>query len=175
MTSPETPRNNPPEQEANEFSFTNDPRWKQTIAQFPDYASAQAAVDRLSDAGFAVERVTIVGLDVRVVEQVLGRLTGGKAALRGAAVGAWFGVLLGLLFGLFAPGFGWLAIVIISVASGAVWGALLYFLGHLATGGRRDFDSLKTLEAGHYEVQVEAPYAAEAARLLADQTAHPGD
>lgn len=91
------------------------------------------AVDRLSDAGFAVERVAIVGLDVRVVEQVLGRLTGGKAALRGAAVGAWFGVLLGLLFGLFAPGFGWLAIVIISVASGAVWGAwsLARFSGHL--------------------------------------------
>ena len=175
MTSPDAPRNNPPEQDARELSFTNDPRWKQTIARFSDYASAQAAVDRLSDAGFAVERVAIVGLDVRVVEQVLGRLTGGKAALRGAVVGAWFGVLLGLLFGLFAPGFGWLAIVIISVASGAVWGALLYFLEHLATGGRRDFDSLKTLEAGHYEVQVEAPYAAEAARLLADQTAHRGD
>ncbi|GAA4157176.1 general stress protein [Leifsonia shinshuensis] len=175
MTSPEAPRNNPPEQDASELSFTNDPRWKQTIARFSDYASAQAAVDRLADAGFPVERVAIVGLDVRVVEHVLGRLTGGKAALRGAAAGAWFGLLLGLLFGLFAPGFGWLGILIISVASGAVWGALLYFLGHLATGGRRDFDSLETLEAGHYEVQVEAPYAAEAARLLADQTAHPGD
>lgn len=45
----------------------------------------------MSDAGFAVERVAIVGFDVRVVEQVLGRLTKGKAALRGAAVGAWFG------------------------------------------------------------------------------------
>ena len=175
MTSPEAPRNTPPEQDASEFSSTNDPRWKQTIARFSDYASAQAAVDRLSDAGFPVERVAIVGFDVRVVEHVLGRLTRGKAALRGAAAGAWFGVLLGLLFGLFAPGFGWLAIMIISVASGAVWGALLSFLGHLATGGRRDFDSLQTLEAGHYEVQVEAPYAAEAARLLADQTAHPGD
>ena len=175
MTSPEAPRNNPPEQDASEPPFTNDPRWKQTIARFSDYASAQAAVDRLSDAGFAVERVAIVGLDVRVVEHVLGRLTGGKAALRGAGVGAWFGVLLGLLFGLFAPGFGWLAIMIISVVSGAGWGALLYFLGHLAKGGRRDFDSLETLEAGHYEVQVEAPYAAEAARLLADQTAHPGN
>lgn len=175
MTSPEAPRNNPSEQDTSEPPFTNDPRWKQTIARFSDYASAQAAVDRLSDAGFAVERVAIVGLDVRVVEHVLGRLTGGKAALRGAGVGAWFGVLLGLLFGLFSPGFGWLAILIISVASGAVWGALLYFLGYLAKGGRRDFDSLETLEAGHYEVQVEAPYAAEAARLLADQTAHPGD
>ena len=175
MTSPEAPRNTPPEQDASELSFTNDPRWKQTIARFSDYASAQAAVDRLSDAGFPVERVAIVGLDVRVVEHVLGRLTRGKAALRGAAAGAWFGVLLGLLFGLFAPGFGWLAIVIISVASGAVWGALLYFVGYLATGGQRDFESQKTLEAAHYEVQVEAPYAAEAARLLADQTAHPGD
>ena len=112
---------------------------------------------------------------MRVVEQVLGRLTNAKAALRGAAAGAWFGLLIGLLFGLFAPSFGWLAIVAISVVSGAVWGAVLYLLAHLATGGRRDFDSVQTLQASRYEVQVEAPFAAEAARLLAGKPARPTD
>ena len=173
MSTTDTPRNQPSEQAPEEFEYTADPRWKQAIAEYSDYATAQAAVDRLSDAGFAVERVAIVGFDVRVVEHVLGRLTKGKAALRGAGVGAWFGLLIGLLFGLFAPGFGWLAIVAISVAAGAVWGAALYFLTHLATGGRRDFDSVETLEADRYEVQVEAPFAAEAARLLAGKPARP--
>lgn len=173
MSNTDTPRNQPSEQAPEEFEYTADPRWKQAIAEFSDYVSAQAAVDRLSDAGFPVERVAIVGFDVHVVERVLGRLTKGKAALRGAAAGAWFGLLLGLLFGLFAPGFGWLAIVVISVVSGAVWGAVLFFLSHLATGGRRDFDSVKTLEAGRYEVQVEAPFAAEAARILAGEPARP--
>jgi len=54
-----------------------------------------------------------------------------------------------------------------------VWGAALDFLAHLATGGRRDFASVETLEADRYEVQVEAPFAAEAARLLAGNPARP--
>lgn len=175
MTTAGTPSNQSSDNSPEDFEYTADPRWKQAIAEYPDYASAQAAVDHLSDAGFAVERVAIVGFDVRVVEQVLGRLTNAKAALRGAAAGAWFGLLIGLLFGLFAPSFGWLAIVAISVVSGAVWGAVLYFLTHLVTGGRRDFDSVKTLQASRYEVQVEAPFAAEAARLLAGKPARPTD
>lgn len=173
MTSTDTPGDPSSANSPEEFEYTADLRWKQAIAEYADYASAQAAVDRLSDAGFPVERVAIVGFDVRVVERVLGRITAGKAALRGAAAGAWFGLLIGLLFGLFAPGFGWLAIVAISVVSGAVWGASMYFIAHLTTGGRRDFDSVETLEAGRYEVQVEAPFAPEAARLLADQPARP--
>ncbi|WP_231295111.1 general stress protein [Corynebacterium efficiens] len=173
MSTSNAPRSQSSDKTPEDFEYTADPRWKQAIAEYSDYATAQAAVDRLSDAGFAVERVAIVGYDLRVVERVLGRLTKTKAALRGAAAGAWFGLLIGLLFGLFAPGFGWLAIVAISVVAGAVWGALLSFISHLATGGRRDFASLETLEADRYEVQVEAPFAAEAARLLAGKPARP--
>ena len=56
----------------------------QTIASFPDYAEAQRAVDYLSDNGFPVENITIVGSDLKQVERVLGRLTKWKAALAGA-------------------------------------------------------------------------------------------
>lgn len=53
MTTAGTPRNqssdNSPEDPECD---TADPRWKQAIAEYPDYASAQAAVDRLADAGF---------------------------------------------------------------------------------------------------------------------------
>src|SRR5262245_16799865 len=73
-----------------------------TVGTFTDYASAQRAVDYLSDNGFPVERAAMVGTDLRLVERVLGRMTTARAALAGAASGAWFGLLIGLLFGIFS-------------------------------------------------------------------------
>jgi len=69
---------------------------------FDIYADAERAVDRLSDLRFPVERVAIIGHDLRVVEQVTGRLNYGGAALKGAAFGAFPGVLIGWFFGLFS-------------------------------------------------------------------------
>jgi hypothetical protein len=66
-----------------------------------DYPSAQRAVDQLSDDGFPVEKLDIVGSDVRLVEQVTGRLTTGRASGAGALSGLWAGLLLGILLGLF--------------------------------------------------------------------------
>ena len=56
-----------------------------TVATYPDYAAAQKAVDYLSDNQFPVEHTAIVGSNLRLVENVLGRLTTGRAALAGAA------------------------------------------------------------------------------------------
>ena len=56
------------------------------LRSVPAYAEAQALVDQLSDAGFPVERVRIVGTGLRSVEQVLGRMTTGKAAVRGLSL-----------------------------------------------------------------------------------------
>lgn len=136
------------------------------LRSVPAYADAQATVDQLSDAGFPVERVRIVGTGLRSVEQVLGRMTTGRAAGRGALQGLWFGLLLGLLFSIFAPGFGFLWILLISVGLGAVWGAIFGAIGHAATGGRRDFTSLQTMEAESYDVLVEGAHLDQARRLL---------
>jgi hypothetical protein len=137
------------------------------LAQFPSYVSAQELVDRLSDAGFEVRRLRIVGNDVQTVEQVTGRLTIGKAALLGAASGAWFGLLIGLLFGLFLPGVIWIAVLLSGLLIGAVWGAIFGAIAHWTTRGRRDFSSVKALEASNYTVMVESAFAAEASRLVA--------
>jgi hypothetical protein len=51
-----------------------------TVAKFGDYESAQRAVDRLSDDGFPVEKLDIVGSGLRLVERVTGRLTSGAFA-----------------------------------------------------------------------------------------------
>lgn len=40
-----------------------------TVAKFGDYESAQRAVDRLSDDGFPVEKLDIVGSGVRACGQ----------------------------------------------------------------------------------------------------------
>ena len=43
------------------------------VGSYDDYASAQRAVDFLSDEGFPVERTAIIGSDLKMVETVLGR------------------------------------------------------------------------------------------------------
>jgi hypothetical protein len=63
-----------------------------TVASYPSYGEAQAAVDRLSDERFPVENLDIVGSGLRLVERVTGRLTNARAAAAGAASGAWFGL-----------------------------------------------------------------------------------
>uniref|UniRef100_UPI0039C000B1 general stress protein n=1 Tax=Lentzea alba TaxID=2714351 RepID=UPI0039C000B1 len=136
------------------------------LASFSDYAEAQRLVDRMSDDGFPVESVRIVGEGVRTVEQVTGRMTRGRAAAAGAASGAWFGVLIGLLFGLFTAGAAWVWMLLISLLIGAFWGGVFGFVAHWSTRGRRDFSSVMTLQAQRYEVHVDRAQAAQAARYV---------
>jgi hypothetical protein len=136
-----------------------------TVATYPDYASAQRAVDYLSDNGFPVERTAIVGTDLRLVETVLGRLTTARAALAGLASGAWFGLFIGLLFGLFSSS-SWLGVMLAGVLIGAAWGAAFGAIAHAATGGRRDFRSRSALQASQYAVIAESEYADQARELL---------
>lgn len=134
------------------------------VATYADYPAAQRAVDYLSDNQFPVERSSIVGTDLRLVENVLGRLTVGRAAGAGAASGAWFGLLLGVLFAVFSTS-GW-GVVIVAVGVGAIWGAIFGAIAHAATGGRRDFTSRSSLQASQYAVLVEADHADPARQLL---------
>ena len=146
-----------------------DTRSRRTIASFDDYADAQRAVDRLSDEGFPVERVSIVGTGLRYVEQVTGRLTTGRAALIGATQGAALGALFGLVFGLIFtidPDPAILFLVLYGLVAGAIFGALLGAITHAATGGTRDFASVAGMKADRYEVMVDDDLAERAARIL---------
>src|SRR5918994_6794456 len=118
---------------------------KEVIASYPTYAEAQRAVDSLSDAGFPVELVEIVGYDLRQVERVTGRLTTATATGAGAASGAWFGLFIGLLVGLFTTGQGWLGLVLGGLLIGALLGAVFGFFAHWMTRGQRDFTSVSNL------------------------------
>ncbi|MEU4240605.1 general stress protein [Actinoplanes sp. NPDC026619] len=137
----------------------------EVVGTYPDYAMAQQAVDHLSDNKFPVERTAIIGTDLRLVENVLGRLTTGRAALAGAASGAWFGLFIGLLFGIFSDS-GWFGVIVVCLLIGAAWGAIFGAIAHAATGGRRDFASRSSLQAGQYAVTSDAEFADQARQLL---------
>jgi heat induced stress protein YflT len=143
---------------------------ERVVATFNDYASAEKAVDMLSDRGFPVERTAIVGRDLEYVEQVTGRMTTAKAALNGAAGGAVVGFFVGWVFGLFnwfnpVIAAAWLALW--GVLVGAVLGAILGAIGHALLGGRRDFASVGAMRARRFDLVVDESVADEAARLLA--------
>ena len=136
------------------------------VAAYPTYAQAQAAVEFLSKGEFAVEDLTIVGSDLQMVERVTGRLTAGKVAAAGAASGASFGLFVGLLMGLFSQLTGGiLLLILVSVAAGAGFGALMGMLGYSAAKGRRDFTSASQVVAQRYDVLCQ-PKSAEQARNL---------
>jgi hypothetical protein len=135
------------------------------VGTYDNYAAAQQAVDHLSDQHFPVQHTSIVGTDLRLVENVLGRLTTARAALAGAASGAWFGLLIGLLFGLFSAS-AWWTVLLAAVLIGALWGAIFGAIAHAMTGGRRDFTSRSSLQAGSYVIMADAEHAAEARALL---------
>jgi hypothetical protein len=136
------------------------------IATYERYVDAQRLVDKLSDDGFEVEHVRIIGRGLHSVEQVVGRMTTGKAAAMGAASGAWFGLLIGVLLSLFTTG-AWWQPVLTALVLGVVWGAVLGAGGQAATGGRRDFTSTQSMEADTYEVEVSTTHAAQANEIAA--------
>ena len=138
----------------------------EAIATYATYQEAQAAVDKLSDADFPVQNVQIVGLDLRSIEQVTGRVTTGRAALAGAASGAWFGLFIGLLVGLFTRGPEWIGLMIGGLLIGAFWGAVFGFIAHWATRGQRDFSSLRTTVADRYELRVAHDHTLRARQTL---------
>lgn len=142
--------------------------WR-TIASFRTYDEAEAAVDRLSDRGFEVDRSAIVAQGLSLVEQVTGRTTSLRAGLSGALNGAVVGVLLGWLLGIFnwaEPVVSALALAFYGLIAGAILGGLVAFAVQLSTGGRRDFRSVSTVSAERYDVMVDDSVAERARELL---------
>ena len=144
--------------------IASSPSGGETVSSYESYEDAERAVDYLSDNGFPVENAQIVGSNLRLLEQVTGRVTTGRATLAGAGSGAWFGLFIGLLVGLFSTGPAWVGLVLGGLLIGAVWGAIFGSFAHYAMQGRRDFASNRTLVAARYDVVVTTE--AERARTL---------
>lgn len=138
------------------------------IASFATYLEAQHAVDSLSDQGFQVEVLTIVGTDLRQVERVTGRMSWGKALLNGMLNGLWLGLFFAMIMS-FASSVGEAEqslSFIVYVLLGVIWGALFQLIGYAATRGRRDFTSTSQVVASRYSI-LAREYARDAAQELA--------
>ncbi|WP_184676302.1 general stress protein [Saccharothrix violaceirubra] len=146
------------------------------IGSYGTYEEAQRAVDFLADGDFPVQEVTIVGVDLMLVERVTGRLTWARVLGTGAASGAWFGFFVGILLSLFnsAPGAG-IGPIIAGLVAGIAFGVIFAAVGYGSTRGKRDFQSASQLVAGRYDVLCQ-PRSAERGRdLLAKLAMRPSD
>lgn len=145
------------------------PAPRTTVATYDSYRDAERAVDFLSDQGFPVERAAIVGTGLKTVEQIAGRMTTGRAALMGAGQGAMIGLFFALFIGLFftvAEAF--LGVLLYGLVAGVLFGSVFGALTQAAQGGRRDFASVRSMQAERYELQVDHEVSARAKQLLAE-------
>jgi hypothetical protein len=132
-------------------------------------------VDYLADSQFPVADVTIVGVDLMLVERVLRKLTWGRVLTQGAASGAWFGLFVGVLLSLFATQAGTgMVPILVGVITGVLFGTVFATAGYAATRGRRDFASASQLVAGRYDVLCLPRHAEQARDLLARLSMGPG-
>lgn len=136
------------------------------VASFATYPEAQAAVDSLSDDGFPVHYLAIIGTDLRQVENITGRMSWGRAVASGAASGLWLGVLVGAMLSFFGNGGSTGgASFFMAMLLGIVWGILFQVVSYALTRGRRDFTSTSAVIASRYSI-IAAEHASEAARAL---------
>jgi len=144
------------------------------IGSYATYQEAQRAVDFLAEKQFAVEDVTIVGVDLMLVERVLGRLTWGRVLITGGISGAWFGLFVGFLLAMFGSGpeVSYQPILV-GLASGVLFGLVFAAISYASSRGRRDFSSASQLVAGRYDVLCQPRNAEQGRDLLAKLAMRP--
>lgn len=144
------------------------------IGSYSTYEEAQRAVDHLAENDFPVQEVTIVGVDLMLVERVTGRLSWARVLGGGAASGAWFGLFVGLIMGMFAAqGSSWFGPVLVGLGTGLVFGMVFAAVGYASTRGRRDFSSASQLVAGRYDVLTQPRHAEQGRDMLAKLAMRP--
>ena len=138
------------------------------VASFATYPEAQHAVDSLSDDGFPVQVLMIVGTDLRQVERITGRMSWGRAVASGATSGLWLGIFFGAVLSILSPstGSGAGLNMLTCVLLGILWGILFQVIAYAMTRGRRDFTSISQVVASRYSI-LAAERATEAAQALA--------
>ena len=141
----------------------------EAIGRYSSYADAQKAVDYLADQQFEVAKISIIGSDLKSVEQVTGRLSYPKVALQGALNGMVFGAFFGLLMSLLGGMDLAQALLLPIIMGGAFW-MLLATVTYATQRGKRDFTSTNRIVAGSYEVIAAPEVAGEARHVLGGLT-----
>ncbi|WP_432559064.1 general stress protein [Granulicoccus sp. GXG6511] len=137
-----------------------------SVGVYDQYEDAQKAVDFLADQKFPVENLAIVGTDLKLVERVTGRKNWGSVLTQSVLTGISTGLLVGILVALFSPEGQFLPMLLvalgIAIVLNVIFGAAIYAM----SGGRRDFNSVRTTIPSKYEILCEHKHAAQAREKL---------
>lgn len=134
------------------------------VASFETYAQAQAAIAKVSGSDAELAGLAIIGNDLKLVERIVGRLTWGKVAMRGAIRGLGFGAFMGLMFLLFVPEA--VGSVLIFPLLGLAFGILLSLVQHSIVRRKRDFASTQQVLAARYDVVAPQESAGKAMQVI---------
>ncbi len=145
----------------------------EVVGRYRTYAEAQKAVDYMSDEHFPVAMVSIIGSDLKSVEQVTGRLSYPRVALQGALNGIFFGAFLGLILTMFG-GPQMAASIVPTMLLGGAFFMLMATITYAMSRGKRDFTSTSRIVAGSYEVLAAPEVAGQARQVLSGMPGEPG-
>ncbi len=137
----------------------------ESVLSTGEYAAAQKTVSKLIAGDVPAKDISIVGIGVRTVEKVTGRLGFASAARSGAVNGVLFGMFFGAILLLTTPdapvqlfaGFLFIGVAI---------GMCLSLVSFSIIRRRRDYASVTQLAADAYEVRVQAASLAKAREVL---------
>ena len=141
--------------------------YPQSVGVYDGYPQAQAAVDFLADAKFAVENLAIVGSNLRSVERVTGRRNWGTVLLTGVQSGLSTGLMVALILWFLQPQMNPLMLLPGALLIGILIGVAFAAIAYAASRGKRDFNSISQTVAANYEVLCEHKVAGQARELLA--------
>ena len=106
------------------------------------------------DRKFAVQRVQIVGTDLRMVEQVYGRLDWARA-VQGRRHRRVDRLFVALLLWIVVESIGLLGALAWGLVNGAIFGLIFGLVSYAFTGGKRDFVSRSAIVPQRYDIMVE--------------------
>lgn len=138
------------------------------VATFGTLGEVQDALARLADTGFPIDRTTIVGTDLRLVEKVEGRMTRLRAAGYGTGGGAWLGALVAAFAAIFtAHSIGTvLSMLFGGIMLGAAFGTVFGLVAYWFAGPRHGITGSLSVVAARYELRVPAEGAGRLGGLL---------
>ncbi|MGF3056620.1 general stress protein [Microbacterium sp. YY-01] len=125
----------------------------QTVAEVREYEAAQKIVSQLIEHEVPAREITIVGIGVRTIERVTGKLGYATAARSGAINGILIGLLLAAIFVLGNPD-AQMQVFVGVLFVGIAMGMILSLISYAIVRRRRDYASVTQLAADHYEVKV---------------------
>ena len=141
--------------------------YPQSVGVYDSYVQAQAAVDFLADAKFAVQNLAIVGTDLKSVERVTGRRNWGTVMVTGLQSGLSTGLMVTFILWFLQPQANPLVLLPGALLIGILIGCVFAGIGYASSRGRRDFNSVSQTVAAKYEVLCEHKVAAQARELIA--------